>query len=204
MVHKYVYFVYPLRKDKVIATEEVKIPDYERSIYDAVGHFEDKIFKKSKYSCYKRKLKCKIELKKIINLHDEDGLDIKKINVLLKSLYCGNHLLSQSYMPNIKLIQTDRKEWVVFDGHHSLNSYMMMNKKFLDEVPHLVVLNDSGFFDDKAIGQFYGKHKKEVNDKDWRDYVINWNYRKDNQLKKRKRKNMLELNTVIKNQLVNV
>ena len=201
MVSKYIHFVYPLKEDKVIATEDVKIPRYQSSIYDAVGYFEDKIFARSKFNCFKRKIKCDIELKQIINLHDEDGLEIKKIRELFKSLELGNHLLSKSLMPNIKVIGTERKEWVVFDGHHSLNSYMLENKRYLDEVPHLVVGNDNGYFEDITINQFYGRHKNELKEKDWRDYVINWNNIKENQLKKRKRKNMDELNAAVRNKI---
>ena len=73
-------------------------------------------------------------------------------------------------------------------------AYMISGRKYLDEIPHLVIEDDKNrFVTDKEIFVFFGKHSTKLKDKDWRKYVINWQIPKDNQLQPRIQKNMGEL-----------
>jgi hypothetical protein len=198
MKPKFVHFELPLEEDSVIKSKAVNVPLYEKTIYDALGFFEDEIFLKSKFECVKIRVKNLIKLGDIINLHDEDGLKINKIVRMSKSLRAGKHILSSSGMPNIKLIITERGERVLFDGHHTLISYILFNKKYLTQVPHLIVESKNGFFRDESISVFFGKHSKKLKDKNWREYVINWNVPYNKQLSFRKRKNINELLKVVR------
>lgn len=195
---KFVHFVLPLEEDSILKTELVRVPSCEKTIYDALGFFEDEIFLKSKFKCVKTKVKNSTLLGDIINLHDEGGLKMNKILKMSKSLRNGEQLLFSSGLPNIKLVMTEEREWVLFDGHHTLISYILSNKKYLSEVPHLIIESKSGFFKDESIHVFYGKHSKKLRDKNWRDYVVNWNVPYNKQLSFRKRKNINELLKVVK------
>ena len=44
---------------------------------------------------------------------------------MVKEIKSGNDILSPSGLPNIKLVKTEQSEWILFDGHHSLLSYMI-------------------------------------------------------------------------------
>ncbi|MBR9706652.1 hypothetical protein GOV14_06475 [Candidatus Pacearchaeota archaeon] len=198
MGSKLVYFAVPLIGNFVFKTDLVMVPPYEETIYDALGFFEDEIFAKSKFKCTKAKVKDEIQIKKIINLHDENGLKIKKIKRLVRLIESGRHVFAKSGIPNIKLVKTNKNEWLIFDGHHTLVAYSLLNKKYLNEVPHLVIESRKDPFTDKQINVFFGKHSKKLENRNWRKYVINWNASFENQLAKRRRRNMGELINSIK------
>ena len=83
-------------------------------------------------------------------------------------------------------------EWILFDGHHSLLSYMIAGRTYLHEIPHLVIEDENCHVNDKEILIFFGTHSKKLNNSNWRKYVINWQAPKDRQLCKREQNNMGE------------
>ena len=97
-------------------------------------------------------------------------------------------------IPNIKLVVTKESALLLFDGHHSMLAYMLVGKKYLHEIPHMLVYDEnSGYIEDREILVFYGQHSKKIENDDWRRYVINWQADKEKQLSRRVQKNMGEL-----------
>ncbi len=72
-------------------------------------------------------------------------------------------------------------------------AYIIGDKKFLNEIPHLIIENENGHVTDKEILVFFGIHSKKLKDSDWRKYVINWQAPKEKQLCKRMQRNIGEL-----------
>ncbi len=105
----------------------------------------------------------------------------------------GKDILSPNGLPNIKLVKTEQSEWILFDGHHSLLSYMIAGRLYLHEVPHFIIEDENGHVNNKEIFVFFGFHSKKLNDSNWRKYVINWQAPKERQLCKREQNNMSEL-----------
>jgi hypothetical protein len=188
----------PSNEEFIIDIAKSKIPKNEKTIYDAIGFFEDEIFLKSRLNFSRKKVEEKILLKDLINLHDIEGLDLNKIKNLKKTISKKNHIFSNSGLPNVKLVKTLNNNWVVFDGHHTINAYMLNEIRFLSEIPHLIVETDSIYFKEESIKLFYGKHAKKLKNQNWSNYVINWNEINKNQLTLRKHKNFGELNNSIK------
>ena len=48
-----------------------------------------------------------------------------QIRTMVKQIKSGKEILSPRGLPNIKLVKTKQSEWILFDGHHSLLSYMI-------------------------------------------------------------------------------
>ena len=141
-----------------------------------------------------KEVKEPILLREIINLHSINGIkSMNQIRTMVKEIKSGNDILSPSILPNIKLVKTVQSEWILFDGHHSLLSYMIAGRTYLHEVPHFVIEDENGHVNDKEILIFFGMHSKKLNDSDWRKYVINWQAPKERQLCKREQNNMGEL-----------
>ena len=178
---KLIRLSYPLKKS--VNMSVVEINPKKRNIYELVEFYKGNIFPRIK--CSKGKIKEKIKLKKIINLHNIEGLeDIYRIREMLLKIKKGKDILQKNNMPNIKLIKIKNKI-LLFDGHHSLLAYMTAGKKYLYEVPHILIDNAN----DAEVKVFFGKHSKKIND--WRDYVINW--QAENQICKKMQRNMGEL-----------
>jgi hypothetical protein len=72
-------------------------------------------------------------------------------------------------------------------------AYMSLDRKYLNEIPHLIVENEHGYVLDKDIFVFFGSDASELTESTWRDYVINWQAPKEKQLCKRIQNNMGEL-----------
>ncbi len=158
------------------------------NIYETV----DKLKKKQK--TINKKVTNKIKLIKIINLHNSTGIkDNSQIKFMIKQINSGKDILSPKGLPNIKLVKQKKKEWILFDGHHSLLAYMVAGRKYLNEVPHIIVENKDRYVTDKEIIVFFGKHQKKLKNSNWRKYVINWQASEEKQLCKRIQKNMGEL-----------
>ncbi len=172
-----------------------KIPSAKKNmtIYDTVDFFEKKIFPKTKKT-KEQKTAEQVLLRKIINLHNNNGIkNIPQITSMINQIKSGKNILSDSGLPNIKLVKTRNKEWVLFDGHHSMLAYMALGRKYLSEIPYLIIQNKTGCVKDKEILAFFGVHSKKLRDLDWRDYVINWQQPEEKQLCRRVQENMGEL-----------
>lgn len=97
---------------------------------------------------------------------------------------------------NIQLVYTKDNKLLLFNGHHTMLSYMMEGKEYLDEINHIIVEDKNNkFMDDDKILVFFGKHGDKISNdnNNWVNYVINWQAPKDKQLCERKQNNMGEL-----------
>jgi hypothetical protein len=70
---------------------------------------------------------------------------------------------------------------------------MIAGRTHLHEIPYLVIEDENGYVNDKEIFVFFGMHSIQLNDSNWRKYVINWQAPKERQLCKREQNNMGEL-----------
>ena len=201
MNYRFVKLIYPYKsKDDnltQISSLKVRLKNKSNTIYDTVEQFENEIGSEIKRKI--KEVKKLVLLREIINLHNSNGIkSMDQIRSMVTQLKSGKEILSPRGLPNIKLVKTEYSEWILFDGHHSLLSYMIAGRIYLHEVPHLIVKNESGHVNDKEILVFFGIHSKILNDSDWRNYVINWQAPKEGQLCKRDQKNMGELfNSII-------
>ncbi|MEA1924481.1 MAG: hypothetical protein U9M95_01280 [Candidatus Altiarchaeota archaeon] len=192
-----VRLVYPCRsKDRVMVRSSLsRIPSLRdsMSVYDIVDYFRDEIFTKSGVNGFDEEIRDRVLLRDIINLHNLEGIrDVSQIRSMTHKITSGGDIFSGGGLPNIKLVETE--DWVLFDGHHSMLAYMLAGKKYLDEVPHLIVEDAKRTrVPDKEILVFFGEHKIGLNSRNWREHVINWQEEKRNQLQKRVQNNMGEL-----------
>ena len=91
---------------------------------------------------------------------------------------------------------------LLFDGHHSMLAYMNAGKRYLEEIPHIIIQDkDKGHVDDRDIIVFYGEHAKAIKNYGWKDYVINWQAVKEKQLCRRVQRDMGELFCAIKDRI---
>jgi hypothetical protein len=175
-----------------ISSLKVHLKNKSNTIYDTVDQFENEIGSKIKKTI--EEVKKLVLLREIINLHNTNGIkSMDQIRTMVKQIKSGKEILSPRGLPNIKLVKTKQSEWILFDGHHSLLSYMIAGRKYLHEVPHFVVENSSGYVNDKEILIFFGLHSSKLHDSNWRNYVINWQAPREKQLCKREQNNMGEL-----------
>ena len=196
MSYRLVELIYPHKpKDgnvTRISSLKIHLKNKSNTIYDTVDQFENEIGSKTKKTI--KEIKKLVLLREIINLHNIEGIkSINQIRILVKQIKSGKEILSPRGLPNIKLVKTKYSEWIVFDGHNSLLSYMIAGRTYLHEVPHLVIENESGYVNDKEILIFFGLHSSKLHDSNWRNYVINWQSPRENQLCKREQNNMGEL-----------
>ncbi len=198
MNHKIIKLSYPLKSLDSVNTFSEIIPASAKDIYKAVNFFEKSIFS-DKIKLKIEKIGKKIPLRQIINLHNKDGIkDIQQIKCMIQQIESEKDILHPSRLPNIKLVQTKENELVLFDGHHSMLAYMSAGRKYLHELPYLIVVNEEGFVNDKEILIFFGQHSSKLRGSDWRNYVINWQMPINRQLCKRVQKNIGELFDLIK------
>ena len=196
MNYRFVKIIYPYKsKDgnlTRISSLKVHLRNKNITIYDTVEQFEKELDSKIKETI--KEVKKLVLLREIINLHNINGIkSMNQIRTMVKQIKSGKDILSPRGLPNIKLVKTKQSEWILFDGHHSLLSYMIAGRTYLHEVPHVLIENKIGHVNDKEILIFFGIHSKILNDSDWRKYVINWQAPKEGQLCKREQKNMGEL-----------
>lgn len=187
-----------IRKSYIEKTAVVKIKTTKETelIYDAVAHFEGEIFKDAQNCLTRNRVEKWIELSKIRNIHDRNGIkDIGKTKRMLKALEDKRrHILSSSGMPNIKIFKARNNKFYIFDGHHSMLAYMMSGKKYLHELPYLLFeKKDGGYILDENFKNFFGKHLKYKRREKWDNYTINWQAPKRKQLCMRAQSNMEEL-----------
>ena len=184
-----------------VSVYKIPFTKKDMTIYDTVNFFERQIFSKTKKTSEGIEVaEEQVLLRKIINLHNNNGIkNIPQITSMINQIKSGKDILFSSGVPNIKLVRTRNKEWVLFDGHHSMLAYMVLGRKYLSEVPHLIIQNKTGCVKDSEILVFFGVHSKKLRALDWRDYVINWQQPKEKQLCKRVQENMGELSDSFKN-----
>ncbi len=195
MNNKIIKLSYPIKSSDSVNTYLEKIPGIKNP-YETVEFFEKSIFS-DKIKLKLEKIGKKIPLRKIINLHNKDGIkDTLQIKKMVRQIKSEKDILHPSRLPNIKLVQTKENELVMFDGHHTILAYMYAGRKYLNEVPYLIVVNEERYVTDKEVLIFFGQHSSKL--RDWRNYVINWQKPIDKQLCKRIQKNLGELSDSIK------
>ena len=169
----------------------------EVDVYATVEKFREEVFPGiTEEKTREETLKEGTPLKGIINLHNADEIRRRETSVgeMRDKIRSGDHVLMPDGLPNVKIVKTEKDELVCFDGHHSLLAYMAAGKKYLHEVPHLVVTLQSGEgVEDEEILAFFGDHREELRDLDWRDFTISWTNPTEDQLERRKQENMGEL-----------
>ncbi|MCK4383046.1 MAG: hypothetical protein KAW66_07120 [Candidatus Lokiarchaeota archaeon] len=196
MNYRLVKLIYPVKSKEGnltrISSLKVLLRNRSSTIYNAMAQFEKE--NGSKLTEKIKKVKKPVLLREVINLHNINGIkNLNQIKTMVKQIKNGKDILSPRGLPNIKLVKTKQSEWILFDGHHSLLSYMIAGRKYLHEVPHFVVENSSGYVNDKEILIFFGLHSLKLDNSNWRNYVINWQAPREKQLCKREQKNMGEL-----------
>ena len=196
MNYRLVKQIYPVKSNEGnltrISSLKVFLRNENSTIYNTMAQFEKELGTKLKETI--NEAKKPVLLREIINLHNINGIkSMNQIRTMVKQIKNGKDILSPSRLPNIKLVKTKQSEWILFDGHHSLLSYIIAGRKYLHEVPHFVVENRSGYVNDKEILIFFGLHSSKLHDSNWRNYVINWQAPKEKQLCKREQNNMGEL-----------
>jgi hypothetical protein len=175
-----------------VSSFKVHFKEKSNTIYDTVDQFEKELGSTIKKVI--QEVQEPVLLRDVINLHNVNGIkSMNQIRTMVKKIQSGKDILSPRGLPNIKVVKTQQSEWVLFDGHHSLLSYMIAGRTYLHEIPHLVIENQHGHVNDKDILVFFGMHAAKLTDLNWRKYVINWQAPKERQLCKREQKNMGEL-----------
>jgi len=120
---------------------------------------------------------------------------------MTRAVGSGKHIFSFG-TPNVKLVRTKDNQLLLFDGHHSMLAYMNAGKRYLDEIPHMIIEDkDKGYIDDKDIVVFYGEHAKAIKNYGWKQYVINWQAVKEEQLCRRVQRDLGELFCAIKKRI---
>ncbi|MHA2128129.1 MAG: hypothetical protein ACW99E_22760 [Promethearchaeota archaeon] len=190
---KLIYPVKPKERNLTrISSLKVFLRNENSTIYNTMAQFEKELGSKLKETI--TEVKKPVLLREIINLHNINGIkNMNQITTMVEHIKDGKDVLSPLGLPNIKLVKTKQAEWILFDGHHSLLSYMIAGRIYLHEVPHFIVENESGHVNDKEILIFFGIQSKILNVSNWRKFVINWQAPKERQLCKREQKNMGEL-----------
>ena len=201
MDYRIIKLIHPQNSAATVSVYKIPFLKKNMTIYDTVDFFRKEMFSKTKKTNGQKEMTGEqVLLRKIINLHNADGIkNIPQITSMINKIKSRKDILFSSEMPNIKLVKTCNNEWVLFDGHHSMLAYMVFGRKYLSEVPHLIIQNKTGCVKESEILVFFGVHSKKLRVLDWRDYVINWQQPKEKQLCRRVQENMGELFDSFKN-----
>ncbi len=161
------------------------------TVYDTVESF-----KKEDISLFKSKVAHRIPLVEVVNIHNSEGIaSLDRVREMRGKILSGEHVLEESGIPNVKLVWTDSGRLLLFDGHHTFLAYMMAGRRFLHEIPHLIVeCPGLRYCTAGDISAFYGQHASRSAGR-WRKYVIDWGLPGERQLRIRREKNMGELFT---------
>ena len=184
------------RKASVIKFQSSVYTDCQLNIYEIVQKYRNEEFLALGTDSPDVQEICpRTDLNDIINLHDAEGIrDRRQVDKMYSKIKSGGHILEKDGLPNIKLVKDSNNNWVLFDGHHSLLSYLRAGFKYLETIPHLSIMNNDGSpASDDEITVFFGKHRAKLKGKSWENYVINWQEVEPKQLSLRKQKNMGEL-----------
>lgn len=197
MIKKIIKLSYPIKSSDSVHTYSENILD-TKNLYETVDSFEKNVFS-DKIKLKTEKNSVETSLRLIVNLHNKDGIkDMLQIKKMIQQIESEKNILHPSSLPNIKLVKTKENKFVLFDGHHSILAYMFTGRKYLHEVPYLIVLNEQGYVTDKEILVFFGQQSSKLKEKNWSNYVINWQMPINKQLCKRVQKDVGELFDSIK------
>jgi len=135
------------------------------------------------------------ELAQLVPIHNSSGIKSPSlVKRMVKTISHGRNILEKDGLPNIKLAVTPEKRLLVFDGHHSLLAYFLAGKKFLREIPYLV-LGSTNFepVETSEISLFFPKASRLLVKENWFRYTVNWQAQEDKQLEERRVENLSDL-----------
>lgn len=170
----------------------------KEDIYDLVRRFESEIFPGvcvNDLSPTEAKEQGETNLRNLLNIHNADGIRRREqIEKMQKSIESGKEILSDSGIPNVKTVKVQGDELLVFDGHHSCLAYILAGRELLAEIPYLNIAGESGkAVRDRELRTFFGPHGDKLEERNWKDYVINWQASEEKQLETRIQEDMGEL-----------
>ncbi len=130
----------------------------------------------------------KLKIRELLPLHNETGIrDPGQIKRMKVEVGRGEQILEKDNLPNVKLVVVPSGELLVFDGHHTLLSYLQQGKELLREIPFIAVSSkDYGPVTSGEIACFFPTFAKEKVSENWRKYVVNWQASGTQQLEERK------------------
>jgi hypothetical protein len=181
---------------------EVFVKTSDIDVYRIVKEYESNSFSISTLQSTEVDRHSWIDMRQIVGLHNCSGIrSPKQIVQMAVEISKGKDVLQDSGLPNIKLVKTEDNDTVLFDGHHSLLAYLLVGRRFLHEVPHLIVSHTNGGIHNKDVLVFFGNHANSISPDSWRNYVINWQALPGEQLCTREEHNMGELLDAIQSEL---
>lgn len=112
----------------------------------------------------------------ILPIHNASGIrDHKLVSQMQENLKIGQDILEMDQLPNIKIVVAPNQKLLLFDGHHSLLSYFNLNKKFLREIPYIVIsAEEYKGVKPEEISQFFPENERTKIISDWEKYTVNW------------------------------
>lgn len=112
----------------------------------------------------------------IVPLHNLTGLrNHEQVWEMLEKIKTGRHITESDGIPNIKLVLTPDKQLLLFDGHHTLLAYSIFGTKNLSQLPHVIVTQNGDVpVSEESISIFFSEQFRELVQKDWFSYTVNW------------------------------
>lgn len=143
-----------------------------------------------------------IPLKSIIPIHNRTGLrELEQIISMIKTIKDGKHILHNNNLPNMKLIIAPNGRFVLFDGHHTALSNMFCDKKWLHQVPYLLVSREGQAVTALEISHFFPEDGREKVIHDWFEHTVNWQAPEGEQIEIRSERTLGDLFRKIKPEL---
>jgi hypothetical protein len=101
----------------------------------------------------------------IVPIHNPSGIrDAKQVAAMAGALPHG-HIFHDNGLPNVKIVVTPSRELLLFDGHHTMLSYLQRGACFLEELPYMVVSDPQyGPVTAKEISAFFPQLRASARD----------------------------------------
>ena len=170
-------------------------------IYSTVKKFRKDVFPDLRQADFSGDvIESKVPLSSLINLHNADEImNRSDIPGMVEKISSGRDVLMPGGLPNSKVAKSEGGDLICFDGHHTILAYMLAGREYLEEIPHLVILGtDEGGLEEREFYVFFGDHAEKLEGRDWLEFTISWSKPPEEQLEKRKQKNMGELLLALK------
>ena len=111
----------------------------------------------------------------VLTIHNATGMrDIAQMQTMIEKVKRGDHVFNSNSLPNVKIVLAPDKRYLMFDGHHTALAYLLAGKKFLHEMPHIVISNQNQPLSAEEISYFFPEDKRELVQEDWLKYTVNW------------------------------
>ena len=130
---------FPVRNN-LFAQQNVVFTAFQKqfSNYEAVHIFRTELFKKN-YTMGNFAVD-KVRLQNIVNLHNREGVrQLEVVNQMKRDIDRGKHILQNDGLPNVKMVHSKNRGWVLFDGHHTVLAYMSAGIRTLAELPFVAI-----------------------------------------------------------------